>query len=54
MLRPFVFLGWLAIIFGILVIAYPAILADLVGIFFIIVGLNIVIAARNSKLIIRG
>lgn len=38
--------GWLAIVFGVLVLLLPNLLNILIGIFFIIIGVNILAANR--------
>lgn len=40
-------IGWGAIIFGVLVFLLPKLLSDLVAIFFILVGINLLAFGRN-------
>jgi hypothetical protein len=46
-MKGFTLIGWGAIIFGILVLLLPQLLADLVAIFFIVVGINLLIFGRR-------
>lgn len=47
--KPLQLLGIIALVFGILVIVWPQLLNTLVGIFFIVVGLNLLILNRNIR-----